>query len=214
MAGSSHSSLRVEDGQMSAIVEKSPTDQAVDRLPRGGPEAASEHRLVRRLVLFAVAFVFWLLVVWPVAPSDGGLLWGDIAAGLIVAGLVALVMREMITERFGRLLNPVRYFWAASYLVVFAYYVVKGNLDVAYRVLHPAMPIRPGIVKARSKLRSASARTALANSITLTPGTLTLDVTEDGTFYVHWINVVAVEEEKAAARILGRFEWFIQRIFE
>ena len=161
-----------------------------------------------------IAFLFWLLMVWPVAPSDGRLLWGDIAAGLIVAGLVALVSREIVTQRFGRLLEPARYFWAAVYLFVFTYYVVKANLDVAYRVLHPAMPIRPGIVRAASKLRSASARTALANSITLTPGTLTVDMTEEGTFYVHWINVLTVEQEEAAKQILGRFEWFIQRIFE
>ena len=120
----------------------------------------------------------------------------------------------MVSHEFSRLLNPARYFWAAVYLVVFGYYVVKANLDVAYRVLHPSMPIRPGIVKVRSKLRSDSARTALANSITLTPGTLTVDITADGIFYVHWINVVSIEEEDAARQILGRFEWFIHKILE
>jgi len=199
---------------MSAIVEKSPTDQAVDPLPRGGSEAASEHRLVRRLVLFAVAFVFWLLVVWPVAPSDGRLLWGDIAAGVIVAGVVALVAREIVTQRFGRLLEPARYFWAVVYLFVFAWYVIKANLDVAYRVLHPAMPIRPGIVRVSTTLRTASARTLLANSITLTPGTLTIDVTEDGIFYIHWINIPTADREVAAQRIVDRFEWFTRKILE
>lgn len=176
------------------------------------PAAASRH--IKRLVLFAFAFLFWLLIAWPVAPSDGHLLWGDIAAGAVVAGLVALVLREIVTQRFGRLLEPARFFWAAVYALVFTYYVVKANLDVAYRVLHPAMPIRPGIVRAASKLRSASARTALANCITLTPGTLTVDISEDGTFYVHWINVLTVEEEETTRQILGRFEWFIQKILE
>jgi multicomponent Na+:H+ antiporter subunit E len=177
-------------------------------------QTMTEHRLIKRLVLFAVAFAFWLLLVWPIAPSDGRVLWGDIAVGLIVAGLVAVVMREIVTDRFGRLLNPVRYFWAVVYLFVFAYYVIKSNLDVAYRVLHPAMPIRPGIVKTTTKLRSASARTLLANSITLTPGTLTIDTMENGAFYVHWINVSTAEEGEATARILGRFEWFISKILE
>jgi len=180
----------------------------------GNDQAMAEHKLIKRLVLFVFAFAFWLLLVWPIALSDSRVLWGDIAVGLIVAGLVAVVMREIVTGRFGRLLNPVRYFWAAVYLFVFAYYAIKSNLDVAYRVLHPAMPIRPGIVKAATKLRSASARTLLANSITLTPGTLTIDTMEDGTFYVHWINVSTVEEEEATARILGRFEWFISKILE
>jgi multicomponent Na+:H+ antiporter subunit E len=184
--------------------------------PRHGVvgESAGKRKLIERLVLFALAFVFWLLLVWPVAPSDGRLLWGDIAIGVVAAGLVSLVMRDIVTQRFARLLNPVRYFWEAVYLFVFTYYVVKASVDVAYRVFHPAMPIAPGIVRVGSKLLSASARTALANSITLTPGTLTVDVTEDGQFYVHWINVVTVEQEEATNQILGRFEWFIQRIFE
>jgi len=85
---------------------------------------------------------------------------------------------------------------------------------VAYRVLHPAMPIRPGIVRVHSRLRTASARTALATSITLTPGTLTVDVTSDGVFYVHWIEVSTLDEQEAAKRIVGRFEWFIAKILE
>ncbi len=204
---------------MGEIVDRKEAGRKAEALPGAGLEAPSGEitagdRLLKRIVLFGVAFVFWLLIAWPVAPMDGRLLWGDIAAGLVVAGLVALVSREIVTQRFGRLLEPARYFWAVIYLFVFAYYVVKANLDVAYRVLHPSMPIRPGIVRATSKLRSASARTALANSITLTPGTLTVDMTEDGTFYVHWINVLTVEEEETAKQVLGRFEWFIQKILE
>lgn len=198
---------------MNQIVERNSSGQGAEVFAGANPHPG-HHRLIKRFVLFAFAFTFWLLMVWPVAPSDGRLLWGDIAAGLFVAGLVALVSREIITQRFARLLEPARYFWAAVFVFVFAYYVIKANLDVAYRVLHPAMPIRPGIVRTVSKLRSASARTALANCVTLTPGTLTIDITENGTFYVHWINVRTVEQEQTARQILGRFEWFIQRILE
>ena len=44
----------------------------------------------------------------------------------------SLTSREIVTQRFARLLEPVRYFWAVVYLFVFAYYVTKANLDVAY----------------------------------------------------------------------------------
>lgn len=191
-----------EDGQMSETVNERTTGHGAG------------HRLMKRAVLFGFAFAFWLLIVWPIAPSNGRLLWGDIAAGAIVAGLVALVSREIVTQRFGRLLDPARYFWAFVFLFVFTYYVVIANLDVAYRVLHPAMPIRPGIVRASSTLHTASARTALANCITLTPGTLTIDVARDGTFYVHCINVLTDDEDKATRQIIGRFEWFIRKILE
>ena len=167
-----------------------------------------------RVVLFAISFVFWILLVWPVSPVDGRLLIGDILVGLVVAAFVALVMGQMIRRNFVRLLNPVSYFWAFIYVFVFSHYAIKGGVDVAWRVLHPAMPINPGIVKVRSVLKTETGRTMLANSITLTPGTLTIDVSDDGVFYIHWLNVRSVDEEAAAEQILRRFEWFIQRIFE
>ena len=170
--------------------------------------------LIERLVLFVILFVFWLLLVWPVSPYDGHLLIGDIVVGVPVAAFSALVMHEMIRVRFVRLVNPRSWFWLIIFAFVFIYYVIKGGLDVSYRVLHPRMPIRPGIVKVRSVLKTETGRTALANCITLTPGTLTIDVTDDGVFYIHWLNVLSLDEEGAAGHVLRRFEWFIQRIFE
>lgn len=196
---------------MSDGIDKQRSRRVVESVCADGP---GEPVVARRLVLVLVGLGFWMLVVWPVAPENGTPLWGDIGVGVLAAGFTALVMRDIVIGRFARLLDPTRYFWAGVYLVVFSYYVVKGNVDVAYRVLHPLMPIRPGIVKARTRLRSASARTLLANSITLTPGTLSVDVCEDGTFYVHWINVKTLNEDEAGKQILGRFEWFIQRILE
>ena len=174
-----------------------------------------EHKpLVERLVLFAILFVFWLILAWPVSPIDGRLLVGDIAVGVVVAAFVALVMHEMIRVGFIRLINPRSWFWLIIFAFVFSYYVIKGGLDVGYRVLHPRMPIRPGIVKIKSVLKTDTGKSALANCITLTPGTLTIDVTDDGVFYIHWLNVLSLDEETAAKHVLRRFEWFIQRIFE
>ena len=166
---------------------------------------------MKRIVLFILAFVVWIVLVWPF--SETGLRGQDVVVGLMVALLVTLVMREVPLEK-GKGIHPVRYFWIFVYLFVLAYYVVKANLDVVYRVLHPAMPIRPGIVKVRTKLRNATAITALANSITLTPGTLCVNATEDGVLYVHWINIKTTDEEEAAKYIIQRFEWFLEKIFK
>jgi multicomponent Na+:H+ antiporter subunit E len=168
---------------------------------------------MRRIVLFVFVFVLWVLLVWP-ADLDFQRIRPDLFVGLGVAFIVALVMREISLKGFGRWLNPVRWFWAIMYIFVFAYYVMKANIDVAYRVLHPAMPIHPGIVKVKTKLKTDEGRTALANSITLTPGTLTVDITDDGCLYVHWINVRATGLQEASEAIIGRFEWFLTRIFE
>ena len=111
-------------------------------------------------------------------------------------------------------LEPARYLWGVVYLFVLGGYVIQANLDVAYRVLHLKMPIRPGIIRLKTRLRSPAARTTLGNSITLCPGTLTLDIWEDGTMMVHCINVRSSDTNEASRQIIGRFEWFIEQIFE
>ncbi|MGD8346237.1 MAG: Na+/H+ antiporter subunit E [Lysobacterales bacterium] len=177
------------------------------------PTGFTRHPLNERLVLFVIMFVFWLLLTWPVSPQ-GTVLWVDVMAGVLVAALVAFVMRSMFRQNFARLLNPRCWFWMIIYLFVFSWNVLKGGMDVVYRVLHPDMPIHPGIVRVRTELETDTGRIVLANSITLTPGTLTVEVTPDGVFYVHWLNVLSEQDEEAAEHILRRFEWFIKRIFE
>jgi multicomponent Na+:H+ antiporter subunit E len=170
--------------------------------------------VLKRLTLFAVAFALWVLLVWPFGPEPGHFKLEDIYIGLIVAAIVALVMREFSVQLFSRMINPVRYFWFGIYMVVFIYHLVKATFDVAYRVLHPKIPIHPGIVKVKSTLKTETALTVLANSITLTPGTLTVEATPDGTFYVHWMNILGHDQEEFTRRTIGRYEALIRRVFE
>ncbi len=167
---------------------------------------------MKRLVYFVLAFVIWVLLTWPFV--DGKIDIQVVIAGLIASAIVAIVFHEVLPEEYRILFSPVRIFWALVYLPVFFYYVIKANLDVVYRVLHPKMPIKPGIVKIKTNLKTESGITALANSITLTPGTLTVDLTDDGYLYIHWINVKSDDIEQATEFIAQRFEWFITKIFE
>jgi multicomponent Na+:H+ antiporter subunit E len=172
------------------------------------------ERVLRQIVLFFFAFGLWMLLVWPFDPLTGKIVTSDIGAGLICALIVAVVMREVTLQLFGRWLNPIRIFWLVLYFFILIFYIIKANIDVAYRVLHPDMPIHPGIVKVKTSLTSATAITFLANSITLTPGTLTVQALSDGTMYIHWINVQTTDSDKATEYIVRRFEWFIQKVFE
>lgn len=167
---------------------------------------------MRRLIYFVLAFIVWVLVAWPFA--NGTIDLQIVAAGLIASLLVAVLFHDILPKEHHVFISPVRVFWFLVYVPVFFYYVIRANLDVVYRALHPAMPIRPGIVKIKTALKTDSAITALANSITLTPGTLTVDLTEDGYLYVHWINVQAEDVEQATQLISRRFEWFLHKIFE
>jgi multicomponent Na+:H+ antiporter subunit E len=133
--------------------------------------------------------------------------------GVAVALFVGLIFGERLPAIGGRTVFR-RLFWLLVYIPVFTKALVVANLDVAYRVIHPAMPIRPGIVKVRTALKSREGRTMLANSITLTPGTMTVDITDDGFLYVHWINVRHEDVEGATRDIVEYFERIIGRIFE
>lgn len=149
---------------------------------------------------------------WPFA--DGKIDLQLMTAGVIAALVVALLFHEILPKEHKVFISPVRIFWFLVYMPVFFYYVMKANLDVVYRALHPKMPIKPGIVKIKTTLKTESGITALANSITLTPGTLTVDLTDDGFLYVHWINVKSDDIEQATKFIAKRFEWFLRKIFE
>jgi multicomponent Na+:H+ antiporter subunit E len=168
---------------------------------------------MRQIILFIFAFVVWNLLVYPF-DSMGNIQLRDPATGVVVALVVALVMKEMTREKFSRWINPIRIFWAVCYLFILLWNISRANFDVAYRVLHPAMPIKPGVVKVKTSLKSATAITVLANSITLTPGTHTVEAKEDGTLYVHWIYVKTTDVDEATKLIVGRFEPYLKRIFE
>ncbi len=162
---------------------------------------------MRRLIYFVVALVVWLLLTWSLDTQM-------LIAGVIASIIVAVLFHEIMPKEHKVFISPVRMFWLLLYVPVFFYYMLIANFDVVYRALHPKMPIKPGIVKIKTKLKTDSGITALANSITLTPGTLTVDLTDDGFLYVHWINVKSDDVEQATKFIAKKFEWFLEKIFE
>jgi multicomponent Na+:H+ antiporter subunit E len=169
---------------------------------------------MRRISLFLVSMVIWYLFSWPYDFQAHTMNWQIFIAGIVFSLVASLLFVEVFTQQPLKLFSLRRYFWAIVYVPVYFWYMLVANLDVVYRVIHPAMPIRPGIVKVRTRLKSESARTALANSITLTPGTMTVDITDDGYLYIHWINVRATDVEQATKRIVTHFEPFLSKIFD
>lgn len=161
---------------------------------------------MRILALFILTLIFWLLLTFDFSVSN--LLTGGVAALL-----TALLFAKYFFHNTGKLLQPVRYFWFLVYLVIIIWECIKANFDVAYRVLHPAMPIKPGIVKLKLDLKSDFARTMLANSITMTPGTIAVDIVDD-VLYVHWIYVSSEDPDEYRQKIVGRFEKYIKKTFE
>lgn len=162
---------------------------------------------------FCLSYAAWLLLYWPVGIGRTAGLQA-ILTGIVVSLFVTFVFGGVFVPEPAKPFQIKRYFWFLYYIPIFIYYCIVANLDVAYRVLSPEMPIRPGIVKVKTSLKSRVGLTALANSITLTPGTMTVDISEDGYLYIHWINVQAQDVEKASQIIVSQFEKILRRIFE
>ncbi len=161
-----------------------------------------------RAILFVLALVIWALLNW--VPD-----WQHMVVGVFVSAFVAYITGDMFVQRPHLFAHVQRYMWFFYYIPVFLWEMIKANIDVAYRVSHPNLPIRPGIVTVRTSLKSDTGLTFLANSITLTPGTLSVDVDrENGLLYIHWIDVKDKDIDGATERIVKRFERILKRIFE
>ncbi len=154
---------------------------------------------------FIILFGTWLLLTWTLAPAQ-------VIAGIVITLLVIGLVGDLFIFK-ARALNPIRIFWAILYIPYLLWYIIIANFDVAYRVISPEMPIRPGIVKIKTSLTSDIARTALANSITLTPGTMTVDIKGDE-LYIHWIYIHGKNVQEWTKSIIGKFEPMLGRIFE
>jgi len=161
-----------------------------------------------RIILFIIGFIIWMLLGWPFDMQHA-------LVGIVVAGLVAFLTGDMFTQRPHHFKHSSRYFWFCYYVPLFLWECFKANIDVALRVLDPRLPIKPGIVKVTTTLTSDTALTFLANTITLTPGTLCVDIKpKEGILYIHWINVESQDSEKATQLIVHKFEDVLRKIFE
>ena len=155
--------------------------------------------------LFVLLFLIWLLL-------TGTFELTSLRLGLTLAVTLALIFGKN-SNVFGRFrMTPTVFVYSLIYLFVLSWEIVKSNIDVALRVLNPKLPINPGIVKVKTRLKSPIGRMILANSITLTPGTLTIDMKDDE-LYIHWIDVETLDAEEASRKILGKFEKLLEVIY-
>ena len=166
------------------------------------------------IVTSITAFIFYLLLT---TSSGNLLLWGkeEIIIGIVFAIIVGAITKNIFIKKSFRMLSPKRFFLFLVYLIVVWFPALAiANLDVAYRVITGR--INPGIVKISPKLPNDLSVMILANSITLTPGTLTVEVDEKtNDLYIHWINVDVAALKKMPRDpkyVCGKFPEWARRI--
>lgn len=165
---------------------------------------------------FILCFCFWMLLTWSIAPKE--LIMGAIASSIIAwfAG------KFFIHTNPFYLFNPVRLVLIVIYYgFVFLWELIKSNVSMAALVLSPNLKnYQAGTIRipGGKNVKSEYGLAAVSNCITLTPGTITMDVAEDENgdnyYYIHWINVTEMDREKAADVIKGTIEKWVGRIWK
>ena len=163
------------------------------------------------IAAFVVCFAFWLLLTWSFSVQE-------LIAGAVVSLAAALFSaRFFIHEKAFWFCNPAKLFTGLFYWVcVFPGELIRANVHMAKLVLSGCKNLKPGIVKIPVDLKSDYGQAALANSITLTPGTITMEIAEEEgqtNYYVHWIEA-ETDGAEAGEAIKGRMEKWIRRFWE
>jgi multicomponent Na+:H+ antiporter subunit E len=164
-------------------------------------------KLARFLTVFLVLYALWISLIFTVR-------FDELVVGAAACAVIAYLTSGMMV--YGGVkdkLSPEKWFWALVYLVYYWFYAeVKAHLDVIRRILNPKMPLRPGIVKVPYNLQSDCGIVCVGNSITNTPGTVTVEVDEaEKAYYVHWIWVVSPDPKVCRQKISARFEKYVRR---
>ena len=161
---------------------------------------------------FLVCYVFWVLLTWSFTAQE-------LVAGAVVSLAVALFSaRFFIHEDAGWLAKPKRFFSCIGFwCFTFVGELIKANVEMAKICFGGCRNINPGIVKIPTEMKSDYGLAALSNSITLTPGTITMEVAEEegqNYLYVHWIDVQETDPEKAGEAIKGNLEKGLRRVWQ
>jgi len=156
-------------------------------------------------VVFVTLLLFWVLL-------NGSTATDVLIVGSIAALIIAILFNDGLAVVSDLRTSPRALLATALYIPFFLKELVKSNINLAKIVLSPSLPLKPGIVKVRTKLKSRMGRLLLTSSITLTPGTLTVDLVGEW-IYVHWVTVDSDDIDGATAAIVGGFEHYLEVMY-
>ena len=161
----------------------------------------NSRRYRPRLFSFVLLFVVWIFL-------TNSFTFGNVLLAAILAWIIAVFIGSLQPETVP-VFKPLR---AIKYVLVLLGDIIASNIVVAKQVLGPLDKLKPGFVAIPLELKASLPITLLASTISLTPGTVSTEVSEDKkTLYVHALHVE--NEPKLVARIKNRYETPIKEIF-
>lgn len=162
-----------------------------------------KKRIYTFLLTFPIMFAVWILLSGKFDAFHLGL-------GGVACFIVAYFSGDLLFHSPRIIALPGQWIRFIRYIPWLLYQIFLANLHLLYLTFHPRMYdlIDPKIINFQSKLQSDLSRVTFANSITLTPGTITVYVSGDGRFYVHAI------DEKSRKGLPGKMEARVAKAFE
>jgi multicomponent Na+:H+ antiporter subunit E len=124
----------------------------------------------------------------------------ELIVGLVVAFIVARFFTPNRELKLGKL--ALKYI---KFLPTFLKNLIQSNIAVAKIVLNPKLPINTGIVKLKTNLKNSYDKLILANSITLTPGTITVELREEELF-IHVLDMSSLDRDILQKEIIDGLE--------
>ena len=138
------------------------------------------------LLMAALMFIFWLLI-------SNSLHWQHLLSGVIISFITTLIWNDITAGEIGKTKITLRQTYLfVRYFIYLVWEIIKANFVVACIVLNPRLPISPGVITMKINLKKNLVRVLYANSITLTPGTITVEL-EGDRLIVHGITQDHVE---------------------
>ncbi|MHB9155056.1 MAG: Na+/H+ antiporter subunit E [Endomicrobiales bacterium] len=161
-----------------------------------------------KAVLFILLLLAWTAFSWSLDLAH-------LASGAVFSFIVTLLVGALFTSHAGKFLEPRRYLWLALFTLACLRDAVKANLDAAWRLLHPALPVQPAVVRVKTRLKNAVALSFLANTLTLVKGTMTIDLDpEKGSIEVHCSDRGKGSGAASVQSTVDRYDAMLVRIFE
>jgi len=146
-----------------------------------------------------IMFAFWILL-------SGYFTFTLLLSGVVSSLLVAYWSHDLLIGDVNLSRASGMVFRLIVYLPWLFWQIILANFDIVYRTLHPSMPINPSLIEFDTSLDTDAGVAILANSITLTPGTVTVRADGNGKFLVHAI-ADAPAESLLAGDMQRRVEW-------
>lgn len=162
-------------------------------------------KIIKHLPTFLLFFIFWVVITNRLTPDY-------IILGIIISLLSIFIFGKefpilQVNISFRRLI------YILYYLVFLLKEITLSSLKVGYSILQPKITVKPALIKCKTNLNNKLAQVILANSITLTPGTLTVNL-EGDYLYIHKLDVKNSNREVLRKEIIEKFESILKKVFE